>query len=83
MKLVSYYSENRQNRVGKGARTGKWELYDLENDRTELHNLAQVQPEVMKELILLYNKWCNKTGIIPWEQIQDINTKLLQKENKN
>jgi arylsulfatase A-like enzyme len=82
MKLVSYYSENRQNKVSRGKRTGAWELYDLENDRTELHNLAEERPELVDELKSLHQEWSNRVGVIPWEEIQEINTKLLQNENK-
>lgn len=71
MKLVSYYTENRQNRVGKGARTGEWELYDLENDRTELHNLAKDKPETTDALIKLYENWSDRVGVVPWEQFQE------------
>ena len=70
MKLVSYYTENRQNRVGKGARTGAWELYNMENDRTELYDLAKDQPETVNELKDLYENWCNRVGVVPWEKLQ-------------
>jgi arylsulfatase A-like enzyme len=36
---------------------GPWELYDMEADRTELHNLASEIPEKVKELAGLYEKW--------------------------
>jgi arylsulfatase len=83
MKLVSYFSENRQQKVGRGKRTGEWELYDLENDRTELNNLAADQPETVNELKRQYQMWSKKVGVVPWEQLQDLNNKLLRKENKN
>jgi arylsulfatase A-like enzyme len=83
MKLVSYYTENRQQKVSRGKRTGEWELYDLKKDRTELHNLAEERPELVDELKEQHQEWSDKVGVIPWEEIQEINTKLLQKENKN
>ncbi len=33
------------------SRQGGWELYDLENDRTETKNLADEQPEKVRELV--------------------------------
>lgn len=69
-KLVSYYNESHQYRVGSGKRTGEWELYDMEADRTELHNLANQYPEKVKELSSKYVEWANSIGIIDWEEIQ-------------
>ncbi len=82
-KLVSYFSENRQEKVSRGERTGKWELYNLINDRTELYDLAEDHPEIVKELESLYSEWSANVGVVPWEELQDINTKLIQKANKN
>ncbi len=81
-KLTSYYTEPRQRRVSKGPRTGPWELYDLTADRTELHNLADQYPEKVAELVEKFEKWSEKMEVVPWEEIQEINTRLLSKENK-
>ena len=40
----------------------KWELYDMEADRTELHNLADEKPELVKELNDAYSRWAKTTG---------------------
>jgi arylsulfatase len=40
----------------------KWELYDLESDRTELHDLAAEKPELVKELSEAYARWAKATG---------------------
>ena len=82
-KLVSFFSENRQQKVGRGERTGKWELYDLLNDRTELNDLTNDHPEIVNELKSLYSEWSTNVGIVPWEELQEINAKLIQKANKN
>ncbi|NQT51932.1 arylsulfatase, partial [bacterium] len=37
-----------------------WELYDLEADRTELHNLADAQPDKAKELAALWYAWAKR-----------------------
>lgn len=50
-------------------RPGAWELYDLEADRTELHNLAASQPAKVKELIAQYEQWSKRCGVIPWNQL--------------
>lgn len=44
------------------AKPVKWELYNLETDRTELHDLAAEKPELVKELSASYTKWATTTG---------------------
>jgi len=49
------------------AANGKpWELYDLEADRTELHDLASEHPDQVDELTALYNGWARRCGVLPW-----------------
>lgn len=43
-----------------------WELYDLEADRTELHNLAAQYPERVKDMSTQWVKWANYLGVLPW-----------------
>jgi arylsulfatase len=45
---------------------GQWELYDMERDRTEMHNLAAQYPERLKEMIHAWNAWAQRTHAIPW-----------------
>jgi arylsulfatase len=40
----------------------KWELYDLEADRTELHDVAAQQPERVAELSTAYSTWAKSLG---------------------
>ena len=44
----------------------KWELYDLEADRTELNNLAAQYPERVKEMTAQWIDWANRLGVLPW-----------------
>jgi len=48
----------------------RWELFDLEADRTELDNLAGRHPDRVREMTALYDAWANKCGVIPWNQLQ-------------
>ncbi len=41
---------------------GPWELYDIEADRTELHNLAEKYPEKVKELAAMWDRWAARVG---------------------
>jgi arylsulfatase A-like enzyme len=49
---------------------GGWELYDLEADRTELHDLAGRHPDVVKGLLDSYDKWAARVGVQPWDKIK-------------
>ena len=45
---------------------GKWELYDMEADRTEMHNLAASDPERLKDLAGKWEAWAKRTHALPW-----------------
>jgi len=42
---------------------GEWELYDLEADRTELNNLASQQPDRVKEMAAMYDRWAERCNV--------------------
>jgi arylsulfatase len=44
----------------------EWELYDMEADRTEMHNLAARMPERVKELSGKWDAWAKRAGVQPW-----------------
>lgn len=50
-KIVTEYRDNQPT---------KWELYDMEADRTELHDLAATQPEKLKELADKWQAWADR-----------------------
>ncbi|HJN65491.1 MAG TPA: arylsulfatase [Pirellulales bacterium] len=43
---------------------GPWELYDLSTDPTELHNLADKQPNVIRRLAADWQGWAERTGVV-------------------
>lgn len=45
---------------------GPWELYDMKADRTELHDLAQAQPEKAKELAAKWEAWAVRAQVKPY-----------------
>jgi arylsulfatase A-like enzyme len=45
---------------------GEWELYDMENDRTEMNNLAENNPEIVNELAQEWENWAIRTKVKPW-----------------
>ncbi len=46
-----------------------WELYDMEQDRTELDDLAARQPERVRDMAARYDAWAARCGVIPREKI--------------
>jgi arylsulfatase len=49
-----------------------WELYDLDADRTELHDLAAAHPERVRDMAAQYDVWAQRCGVIPREKILDL-----------
>jgi arylsulfatase len=66
-KLVSKWNKKRET---------KWELFDMETDRTEMNDLAEKLPEKVNEMSRMYKEWAEKNNILPWQTV----TKLY--ENK-
>lgn len=48
---------------------GPWELYDMIDDRTELHDRATERPELVTELVDDWNTWAERVGVIPWDAL--------------
>lgn len=46
--------------------TGKWELYDLEADRTEQNDLATKYPRRVQRMEALWVAWAKANRVIPW-----------------
>lgn len=67
------YWEHEGNRA---VRTGRWklvarhdqpwELYDIQTDRVEAKNLAAEQPDRVRDLSLLYDRWAARASVAPW-----------------
>lgn len=46
--------------------TGAWELYNIKEDRSELHNRALEFPERVEELAALWAAWAIKSKVVPY-----------------
>jgi arylsulfatase len=46
-----------------------WELYDVETDRTELHDVSAQHSDKVKELSSLYDRWAQRCGVVPPNQL--------------
>jgi arylsulfatase len=60
---------NRAIRDGKWKLVAKhhspWELYDLESDRTEMHDLAAADPDRAKQMAEAWQKWAEASQVLP------------------
>lgn len=45
---------------------GDWELYDIDADRTEMHDLVKEHPERVLEMSRLWEAWAARVGVKPW-----------------
>ncbi len=51
--------------VAKGA-LGPWELYNLEKDRGELHDLAEEMPQRVEKMAAAWEAWAKRANAKPW-----------------
>ena len=63
-------------RVGKWKLVRKypapWELYDMDADRTEMHDLAAKEADRVREMSDTYAAWAERCGVIPREKILEL-----------
>src|SRR6476646_8454610 len=55
--------------VAKGEK-GAWELYDMDADRSEMHDLAAQQPDRVKELSEKWEAWAQASHVLPLNPIK-------------
>ncbi|MCF0176060.1 MAG: arylsulfatase [Bacteroidales bacterium] len=44
----------------------EWELYNMNEDRTEKHNLAKTNPAKLDEMVKAYNEWAGRCMVEPY-----------------
>ncbi|MDF2463327.1 MAG: arylsulfatase [Ramlibacter sp.] len=49
-----------------------WELYDMEQDRTELNDVAAKHPDRVKDMAAQYEAWARRCGVIPRERVDQL-----------
>ncbi len=68
--LYFEHQGNRAIREGRwklsALRGGPWELYDISVDRTELSNLAEKHPDVVKQLDQKWQAWAEANFVLPF-----------------
>ena len=50
----------------RGNQPRKWELYDMEADRTELNDLAKKMPDKLNSMVAAWQLWADRVGVQPW-----------------
>ena len=70
-KLVRNFSGSTSGTPGfdRAGRRGEWELYDIEADRSEMHDLATDNPEIMSAMLVAYQVWAQRVGVISGEDL--------------
>ena len=68
------HSGNRAVRVGDlklvADNAGPWELYNLADDRTELHDLAASHPKEVAALAKRYEAWAQAVGVLNYSDLE-------------
>ncbi|GAA4797420.1 arylsulfatase [Olivibacter ginsenosidimutans] len=60
-----------------------WELYDLAQDRSEMHDLAADMPDQVRAMSEAYNQWAARVGVVSFDKISAIiKQKQLDKQQK-
>lgn len=84
-KLFFEHEGNRAVRDGRwklvALRERPWELYDIQNDRTELTDLIAGEPEVAKRLEAEWDSWANENHVTPLPE--DYGVKYLPRSPSN
>jgi arylsulfatase len=65
-------------------RSAPWELYDMENDRSELHNLAARHPDLVAEMARSWDVWAHKSLVFPapWKEAPEKEAPGKEKKDK-
>jgi arylsulfatase len=66
---------NRAVRIGRwklvSEYPGPWELYDIEADRTELHDLAGTERQRARTMARAYDEFAERAGVRVWGELFD------------
>ncbi|MDR1957587.1 MAG: arylsulfatase [Planctomycetaceae bacterium] len=64
--------------VAKGP-DGDWELYDMESDRSEMHNLAAQNPQIAEKMEKQWKDWAVRSHVLPWPWESKLSAKDKEK----
>ena len=44
----------------------------MEADRSEMTDLVDAHPDIVKELAELHDAWAKRCGVIPWDELNEM-----------
>ncbi|MEP9361012.1 arylsulfatase [Sphingomonas sp. KR3-1] len=60
-----------------------WQLFDMNKDRAEMHDLAAAQPERVKKMAKQWDDWAAASDVDPWREEYDHKGKPRAKPRQN
>jgi arylsulfatase len=73
----SLYWEHEGNRAMRrgpwklvGKHPGDWELYNIDEDRTEQRDLAAADPKRVRDMAADWGRWADRVGVLPWDDVR-------------
>lgn len=45
----------------------RWQLFDMDNDRTETRDQASQHPEIVEEMVKKYEVWAKEHNVLNWD----------------
>jgi len=48
----------------------RWEIYNMEDDRTEMKDLSKDRPDLAREMVARYDSWAARCGVLPWDVVR-------------
>ncbi|MDG2534266.1 arylsulfatase [Sphingomonas sp. HITSZ_GF] len=58
-----------------------WQLFDMDADRAEMHDLAAAQPDRVNAMAAQYDAWAARSFVDPWREEYDRNSKGRTRQN--
>jgi len=49
----------------------RWELYEMNEDRTELHDLADADPDRVARMAAMYQRWADACGAVDFDRLRE------------
>ena len=49
--------------------------WHMEADRSEMNDLVDAHPDIVKELAELHDAWAKRCGVIPWDELNEMRKK--------
>jgi len=78
-KIARAYENYNKKEFRENVPPGQWQLYDMERDRTEMHDLSEKHPDILEDLVSDYQAWADRVGITNWDTVVEERRKQREK----